>query len=129
MRAQKDNLAPEDQASNIHPIEFLTENGFAILRPWEFNRAPLPKTGRYNFIVRNPQNSEREIVVELAAPVIAQIEVHRRGRNFDSFWICIAERHLANYLSEINDYPVSNKLVVTRLDPADINLALRWGRT
>ena len=45
------------------------------------------------------------------------------------FWIYAAERHLANYLWEQDNYPPGDKLRVEDLDPEDCILALRWETT
>ena len=47
----------------------------------------------------------------------------------DSFWICCAERHLANYVSERADFPDNDELIGEELKPEDILLALRWDKS
>ena len=44
----------------------------------------------------------------------------------NSFWICCAERHLANHVWENDGYPQSDNLQVNRLDPEDVMTAIRW---
>src|SRR2546423_15279196 len=105
---------PDGVPASTRPIELVTENGFSIVRVWEINRVPPPTEGKYHFMVRNPQNLEREIIVSVAAEAVAQIELQTAGRILlcSSFWICCAERHLANYLSESDDYPSGQGLCV-----------------
>jgi len=43
-----------------------------------------------------------------------------------SYWICCAERHLADYLFAEDDYPPDARLKVEKLTPDDCNLAMRW---
>jgi outer membrane protein OmpA-like peptidoglycan-associated protein len=69
--AQRDNFRPDELPAKPPPIEFLTENEFSIFRSWEIDGVPAPVTGEYRFLVRNPQNAERQIVVQIAREVIA----------------------------------------------------------
>ena len=82
----------------------------------------------YPFLVRNAQSVEREITVVIADEIVVQIELATRGRirQGNSFWICCAERHLAIYVWEKDDYPRGDKLRVNRLDPDDLMTAIRW---
>jgi hypothetical protein len=122
---------PDSSPANTRPIELLTENGFSILRLWEIDRVPPPMAGNYHFLVRNPQSLEREIIVEIAADAVVQIGRQTRGRILpcSSFWICCAERHLATYLWENDDYPLGDGLWVKELDPEDCMTAIRWQTT
>jgi len=118
----------EDDASN--PIEYITENGYSIVRPWESRGLPAPADGKCCFGVSDGF-IEREITVEISRDVVAQISLRTRGRIqlSNSFWICCAERHLANYVSEHADFPERNELIVESLDREDILLALRWEKS
>lgn len=106
----------------------MTENGFSILRAWEIDGVPPPITGSYPFLVRNAQSVERPIAVEIIDAIVVQIELSTRGRitQGHSFWICCAERHLAIYVWEHDDYPQGDKLRVDRLDPDDLMTSIRW---
>ena len=127
MAAQPERPQADKSVARTRPIELLTENGFVILRPWEIDGVPAPTPGAYHFRVRNPQNVERDIIVEVADAIVARVAIQTGGRILlqSSFWICCAERHLANYVWETGDYPVNNKLRVEQLDPEDIMSALR----
>ena len=117
--------------ANTRPIELVTENGFSILRVWEIDRVPPPLAGNYHFMVRNPQSLAREITVKIADDLVVQIELQTRRRILlcSSFWIYCAERHLATYLWENDAYPLGDRLCVSRLDPEDFALAIRWQTT
>ena len=130
MAAQPETPQSDKSPARTRPIELLTENGFIILRAWEIEGVPPPISGTYHFRVRNPQNVERDIIVEVADAIVARIAIQTGGRILlqSSFWICCAERHLANYVWETGDYPVNNELRVEQLDPEDIVSALRWGK-
>ena len=127
---------PEDVRANgardfARPIEFLTENGFAIVRRWEANRSLAPANASFCFLVRNPEDTECQVTVEIANQLIKETEFTTRGRIqvSNSFWICCAERHLANYVTERNGCPDGNQLAVESLDSEELMLALRWGRS
>ena len=118
----------EDDASAT--IEFITENGYSIVRPWESRGLPAPADGKCCFGVSDGF-IEREITVEVSRRMVAEISLRTRGRIglSNSFWICCAERHLANYVSEHADFPERNELIVESLDREDILLAMRWEKT
>jgi len=127
--SQSESLMPESSLADARPIELVTENGFSILRLWEISREALLSAGRYTFMVRNTQSSEREITVEIADALVVEIELKTRGRILtgSTYWICCAERHLATYLWESDGYPPGDRLCVERLDPEDVMSAIRWG--
>ena len=128
MAAQPERPQADKSVARTRPIELLTQNGFIILRAWEIEGVPPPISGTYHFRVRNPQNVERDIIVEVAEAIVARVAIQTGGRILrnSSFWICCAERHLANYVWEIDDFPVNNKLRVEQLDPEDVISAVRW---
>lgn len=115
------------------PIELVTENGFRIVRGWEFTKTPPPSEGGYRFLVTNENllSSSREIVVEVSRTAVAQIKISTRDRitRSSSFWIYCAERHLAAYLWENDTYPPAYKLEIDQLTPEDFAQALRWETT
>ena len=128
MRAQNEHAVADELADGTRPIELFTENGYSIVRRWEIDLAPPPATGEYHFVVRDPANLEREVVVELTEEVVVQIEIKSRRRilRSHSFWIVCAERHLVDYFMDHNTYPPGNKLCVDRLNPEDLLSALHW---
>lgn len=128
--------APEDvrtdNAENFtHPIEFLTENGFAIVRPWEIDGSLVPKDGKFSFLVRAPEGAECEVVVEIAHELIIKTAFSTRGRVqvSSSFWVCCAERHLADYVSDHETFPDGYELLVETLNPEEVILATRWEKS
>ena len=130
MNAQLQNSLSENSPAETRPIELQTDNGFSISRLWEINRVPPPSDGDYPFKVRNPQSMERVVAVEIADEVVVQIELRTRLRILlsSSFWICCAERHLATYVYENDDYPPGDRLRVEQLGPEECMAAIRWGR-
>ena len=91
---------------------------------------PAPSDGNYPFLVRDPQNMERMVAVEIADDAVVQIELRTSLRILlsSSFWICCAERHLATYVYENDDYPPGDRLRVEQLGPDECMAAIRWGR-
>jgi hypothetical protein len=128
MHARSEISMPDSVPADARPTELVTENGFSILRPWEIDRVPPPMSGDFQFLVRNPENVERVIAVEIADDAVVQVEVVTRLRILlsSSFWICCAERHLATYVCENDDYPPGDRLRVEQLDPEDCISAIRW---
>ena len=112
------------------PIEFITENGFSIVRLWESGNSPRPTGGRCRFGVSDGL-IEREVTVEISRRVVTEISLRTRGRIqlANAFWISCAERHVANYVSERGDFPDDDELMVERLNCEDILLALRWDKS
>jgi len=112
------------------PIEFLTENGFSIIRLSDIDKS-IPAVGAtHEFLVRDPHGYELHITVQISSNPIAEIDRRCWGRisNQSSYWISLAERHLATYLWENDDYPPDAKLEVDDLTLDDIDLARRWDR-
>ncbi|HMG75845.1 MAG TPA: hypothetical protein VK582_20260 [Pyrinomonadaceae bacterium] len=112
------------------PIEFLTENGFSIIRLSDIDKS-IPAVGAtHEFLVRDPHEYELNITVQVSSDTIAEIVRRSRGRisKESSYWISLAERHLATYLWENDDYPPDANLKVDNLTLDDIDLARRWDR-
>jgi hypothetical protein len=127
---QETNAVVREADDSSYPIEFITENGFSLVRPWESRKSPGPSGGRCRFDVSDGF-IEREVTVEISRGVVTEISLRTRGRiePSDSFWICCAERHLANYVSEHADFPENDQLIVEEVNCEDILLALRWDRS
>lgn len=127
MQAQNKTFQPDELAA-ARPIEFLTENGFSIFRRWEIEQTPPPTNGIFCFLVCTPQELKSEITVEVVADCLVRMPAQMRARIplSSAFWIASAERHLAEYLWEHNDFPVDNKLTIDCLDPEETILAGRW---
>ena len=117
-----------DSSPKQHPIRFLTENGFSILRLSEIDKS-FPRIGAvHEFLVQDPNGYELQITVKITEAAFAEIERRCRGliTNDSAYWIGLAEHHLSDYLFENNDYPPDERLVVAGLTIDDIDLARRW---
>ncbi len=111
-------------------IQYLTENGFRIIRRCDLDESS-PKDGiEHCFIVRDPDGYELDITVKFDTSAAAEIiQRSRRRITFESsFWINAAERHLAEYLWEENDFPPDAMLKISQPNLTDIDSALRWDR-
>jgi len=111
------------------PIQYLTENGFRIIRRCDVGES-CPQGGtEHCFIVRDADGYELDITVVFDHHAAAQVIEHsmRRITFESSFWICAAERHLAEYLWENDDYPPDARVTITELNIDDIDQARRWG--
>ena len=119
---------PNTSVEPRRPIEFLTENGFSIIRLSDIDKS-IPAVGpTHEFLARDPHGYELHITVHISGDAIAEVGQRSRGRisNESSYWISLAERHLATYLWENDDYPPDAKLDVDNLTLDDIDLARRW---
>lgn len=111
------------------PIRCVTENGFSIIRPCDLDESITVGGTTHSFVVRDPHEYELEITVDISDSAVAEIVSRSSGRlSFNSsYWICCAERHLAEYLWENDDYPPEARLKIEVLTLDDLNLARRWG--
>ena len=132
MAVKKENAEVDSAAARSRPIELITENGFSIVRPGESDGQSRAPEGAYVFMVSDPEGSEQlEITVGFDPEVVTEIIGRSRGRlaGNSSYWICCAERRLAEYLWENDTCPPDGKLRVEQLTLQDLNLATRWGTT
>src|SRR5436305_1976057 len=105
-------LLGADDSSN--PIEFLTDNGFVIVRPWEEDGSPTPTDGNCRLVVSDPNGHERTIAVKISSELMTATAIHTSGRidRSSEFWICCAERRLADYVAEHDSFPEANEIIV-----------------
>jgi hypothetical protein len=118
-----------DDSSN--PIEYFTENGFVIVRPWEVDGWPAPSEGCCLFTVSDPNGNQRTVTVKISRQLITATALHTKRRidHSSGFWICCAERHLANYVDEHDRFPDASEIIINDLDREDLLLAIRWGKS
>ena len=121
-------LGAEDSSN---AIELLTDNGFVIVRPWERESSPAPTDGNYRFVVSDANGNERTIAARISRELMTATAIHTSGRidHSSEFWICCAERHLADYVAERDCFPDANEITVNDLDREDLLLAIRWGKS
>ena len=127
--AQQPDLTVICHDDNDNSIQFHTQNGFVIVRPWEA-KGGMPASGAFRFRVQDPDGLEREISVAITTQLQSETRFRTRGRIETSsrFWICCAERRLANYLMEHDEFPPANEMILETLDREDVLLAIRWAK-
>ena len=125
--AQNRNPIPAECYAVQRSIEYLTENEFSIIRLSGLNGIP-EASGEYDFLVRDPHGYELEIKVEIDPSIVWEVTRRSRGRILrqSAYWLCCAERHLATYLWENEDYPPDARLRVDQLTLEDLDHARRW---
>jgi hypothetical protein len=114
MLARQETLMVDRMARPCRPIEFQTDNGFSIICLSDINNS-IPATGLvHQFLVRDPDGFELEVTVEITGSLAEALAWRSRGRlSVDSsYWLSCAERHLAEYLWDNEDYPPDGKIIV-----------------
>src|SRR5258706_15057933 len=99
-------VIPNPSVQPQRPIEFLTANGFSIIRLGDIDKS-IPAVGAtHEFLVRDPHEYELHITVQISTGAIAEVGWRSRGRisNESSYWVSLAERHLVTYFWENDDY-------------------------
>ena len=129
MAVSRTQLIPGSLANESWPIQYVTENDFSIIRLCDIDQSITAGGTKHLFMVLDPHGFELEVTLEISESAVAEIISRSRGRLSlkSSYWICCAERHLADYLCENNDSPPGAKLKVEVLTLNDLDLARRWG--
>ena len=129
--AQQTDLVIHSYEDDDKSIQLLTENGFSIVRPWELNEALAPAGGLFRFRVQDPEGIEREISVAISTRLLTEtnLRTRRRIEPANQFWTSCAERRLANYLMEHDEFPPADEMKIETLDREDLLLAIRWEQT
>ena len=130
MLASREVPIIDSVAERSRPIEFQTDNGFSIIRVADLNDSVSTKGFTHEFVVRDPDGFELEVTVDIAETLADALARRSSGHlSFDSsYWICCAERHLAEYLWDKEGFPPDAKLAVNEPLLTDLNLARNWGR-
>lgn len=119
----------ENWRNRRRPIELQTENNFSIVRRCDVDDQSSRMGTEHCFVVRDPYGYELEITVSFSESAIAEAVRRSGGRLMFSsaFWLTCAERHLADYLWENDDYPPAARITIDRLTPDDVDLVRRCG--
>lgn len=98
-------------------IKFVTENGFMIERVCERQELTTDSPSGCHFVVRGPDDKERRVIVVFGEAAIRLVQSSRSTPLplNSPFWLCCAERQLATYLWEKNDYPPAGRLTIDQL--------------
>jgi hypothetical protein len=121
-------VVPDSLAREVSPIQYVTENGFSIIRLCDVSRSVTATSRECRFLVRNERGRESEVTVHFEESLIAQIQSRRRSRLLDSsvLWLVCAEQCLATYLWESGDYPEGGQLIISELPADELLLATHW---
>jgi len=128
MALSRRQVIPDRLAKETSPIQYVTENGFSIIRLGDVDGSVTDTSRECRFLVRNERGWEREVVVDFDVDLVEQIQGQRRTPVLDSsvFWLICAEQSLATYLWENDDYPEGGKLTIGELAPDELLLARHW---
>lgn len=128
MAVKREQLVNDSEAARDRPIELITENGFSIVRAGDLYGGGATDVSEHSFLVRDRDGYELDIAVQIDPSAVLEVVKRSAGRISadSSYWICCAERHLADYLWEEDDYPPNATLKVAQLSPDDLDLARRW---
>jgi hypothetical protein len=130
MAVGRRQVTPDCLANESSPIQYVTENGFSIVRLGDIDESISATGTKHFFVVRDPHGNDLEITVDISDSAAAEIISRSSGRLSlnSSYWICCAERHLADYLWENDDYPPEARLKVEVLTLNDLNFGAALGQ-
>jgi FixJ family two-component response regulator len=118
-----------DATSGPHATEegeSFTLNGFAILRTSDVTATALHER---RFIVRRPDGSEQEVVVEISAEAIRSVENSGLTISLDHrFWTEEAEHFLSDFIWNDGDVPPAGKLKLKGVEAADLAKVAKTGK-
>ena len=128
MAVNRKVVIPDHSLQKAQPIQYLTENGFSIVRLSDIDASAINSPRECRFLVQREDDIEREIRVSFSAELITDIRNRRRGKLSDQsqFWLVCAESCLANYLWEQDDFPPDDQLTINELPPDELMLAIHW---
>ena len=128
MAVSRRKLVPDRLPHARSPIQCVTENGFSIIRLCEVDGLVTDTARECRFLVRNERGRERKVTVAFDEDLIARIQRQRRVPLLDQsvLWLVCAERCLATYLWEKDDYPHGGQLTISELSVDEFLLAKHW---
>jgi len=128
MAVTRQKISSERSLQESSPIQYVTENGFSIIRQSEVDGLKNDTAREYCFLVRNERLWEREVTVHFAESLISQVQSRRRTRLSETsvLWLICAEQCLAAYLRESGYDPEGGRLKVHELSVDALLLATYW---
>ena len=128
MAVTRQKISSERSPQVSSPIQYVTENGFSIIRLSEVDGLENDTARECRFLVRNERGWEREVTVHFEESLIAQIQSRRRSRLSETsiLWLICAEQCLATYLWENDKYPDGGELNISELSVDALLLATHW---
>ncbi len=133
MAVTRQRISSERSPQVSSPIQYVTENGFSIIRLTEVDGLENDSARNCRFLVRNERGSEREVTVHFEESLVAQIQSQRRKNQRRTrlletsvLWVICAEQCLATYLWENDNYPDGGRLDIGELSVDALLLATHW---
>jgi len=128
MAVTRQKISSERSPQVSSPIQYVTENGFSIIRLSEVDGLEDDTARECRFLVRNERGWEREVTVHFEESLIAQIQSRRRSRLSETsvLWLICAEQCLATYLWENDNYPDGGRLNIGEVSVDELLLATHW---
>jgi hypothetical protein len=120
----EEKIDAQDTGSRCALIKWVTENGYSIVRSCDVGE----DWREHRFVVRNPNGWEREVIIEFDPAAVELAQRRRRSplSPRSSFWVNCAERSLATYLWERDQYPPNGRLILEELCLDDLEAARCW---
>ncbi|HEY8185371.1 MAG TPA: response regulator [Pyrinomonadaceae bacterium] len=105
-------------------IQIITMNGFTIFDSEDARHEPHER----RFIVKNPNGSEHEVLVQIDDEAVGYVErmTRRQLPPENSFWTSQAQRLLGDYLWKEGKVPPTRKLTIRDVDRDELPIAARW---
>lgn len=124
----EDEVPASNSARANPPIEYVTDNGFSIVRLSELQPAMVNSKSECHFWLRQPNGEESAVSVEFVGGAVAQLQRQRHIPLPDTsdFWLTLAEQQLAIYVWKNNHSPAGGHLVIGQLSSDDLVLAAGW---
>ena len=128
MAVNRKEVIPGSLPQVSSPIQYVTENGYSIIRLCEVDGSVLDTARECRFLVRNARGWEREVTVAFDEDLIGRIQRQRRTRLSDAsvLWLVCAEQCLAKYLWENDNFPDGARLNIGELSVDELLLATHW---
>ncbi len=133
MAVTRQRISSERSPQVSSPIQYVTENGFSIIRLSEVDGLENDSARNCRFLVRNERGSEREVTVHFEESLVAQIQSQRRKNQRRTrlletsvLWLICAEQCLATYLWENDNYPDGGRLNIDEVSLDELLLTTYW---
>lgn len=126
MAMLQESAASHERKTDCAPIKVVTENGYGIARACEMDGA-----GKYKFIVSDSEEQACEVIVEFDPAAVTLVQSCRRQplTSGSAFWVNCAERSLAAYLWEKDEFPPNGRLTLKEVCLSDLDAARLWDDT
>jgi hypothetical protein len=128
MTVTRERVIPERLALASSPIQYVTENPFRIIRLCEVYGSVIDTPRECRFRVRNEHGRECDVTVHFDDNLVAQIQNQRRTRLLETslLWLICAEKCLATYLRQNENFPDGGRLNIGELSVDELLLATHW---